>query len=261
MKDDDKLQNMILRLRKQYKKRTDDHGLEIGMRYLITLKNSRNIELSNFLRKMGGYALKNEKVLDVGCGIGGFLAYLQDIGIDAYGIDVEKELISMAFTKKNILVGDAHHLPFRDETFDLIIAFDVIEHLQNQEMAIENMTSKLRRNGRLVILTNNRAFPFDSDTKLFFINYLPKSLADRYLRFRRKRPDVEYDVKTPTFFTFTRLCRKSREYKVQVKGVFTVFGYYVEKFNKLKKIAAVLENASYRWKVLRWMQWFAPNFV
>jgi 2-polyprenyl-3-methyl-5-hydroxy-6-metoxy-1,4-benzoquinol methylase len=233
----------------------------IGVHYCVSGKNSRNAELSKFLNcQIDIKDLKGKRVLDAGCGAGGFLSYLQEIGADAYGTDFDKEQVRFSFAE-NVLVSDVQSLPFKGEVFDLLINFDVIEHVKNQPAVIENMLSKLKINGTLVLLTNNRLLPFDSDTKLFFINYLPKTLADRYLRFVRKRADIEYDVKTPTYFSFSKLCYKKKGYEVKVKGVFTVFGFYSEKFQKLKKLMEIAENMSYRYKSLTWLQIFAPKLA
>lgn len=212
---DEEISKRILKLKEYFRKRGDTpEHFEYGISYFITLKDSRNSELSELLSKyVDLHTSKGRKVLDIGCGTGSFSAFLQEKGIDAYGIDVDTKLVQIAFTK-NILVSDVHTLPFKDETFDAVVAFDVIEHLQNQKTAIQNMLSKTKPGGKIILLTNNRLFPFDTDTKLFFINYLPKSLATTYLRFRRKNPTLEYDNKNPTYFSFAKLCNKRLEHKI-----------------------------------------------
>ena len=255
------IEDRIIQLTKYLAKRGDppDH-FKYAISYSITLKDSRNEELSKLIyRHIDQRELKDKKVLEVGCGMGGFLAYLQENGIEAYGLDVDAELVRIAFTKENIIVGDIQKPPLTDKTFDAVIAIDVIEHIQNQKSAIQNMLATTKAGGKIILLTNNRLFPFDTDVKLFFINYLPKSLATKYLRFRRNNPTLEYENKNPTYFTFAKLCEGENNTKVNVYGIFTIFGYYVEKLKRFKKIASLIETISHRHKLFKWIQFFAPK--
>ena len=250
-------QEKIQKLRELLIQRGDIPGLS----YFIDYRESRNAELFRFLtRNIPMQDLKKKRVLDVGCGTGAFLEHLQDKGLDAIGIDVDKEKLRVGFGR-DTCVCDASHLPFRDSTFDFVISIDAIEHIPNQGTAITNMLSKLKTNGEILVLTNNRLFPFDSDTKLFFVNYMPKYLADRYLRLRKKKSDIEYDIKYPTYATFPRLIKKNKDSKTKVIGIFTIFGLYVEEYKQLKILAAFVENTIRRWKVLGFLQLFAPKLA
>ena len=101
--------------------------------------------------------------------MGGFLEYLQKQGIEAHGFDIDKSFVKLGFAK-NSIVADVCRQPVKDETFNVILALDVIEHIPNQRGSIDEMMATVKSGGKIIILTNNRVFPFDSDTKLFFIN-------------------------------------------------------------------------------------------
>lgn len=71
-------------------------------------------------------------LLDIGCGPGVFLHLLhKQTGIKGIGIEITDIKIRYAQAKLNVnvLKGNAGHLPFKDETFDVVTALELIEHL------------------------------------------------------------------------------------------------------------------------------------
>lgn len=86
--------------------------------------------------------------LDIGCSVGApYAKYFPNrIGVDLVsgaGVDV---------------VADAHMLPFSDETFDIVLCSEVLEHLHTPALAISEMRRVLRRGG-LLLLTTRFIFP------------------------------------------------------------------------------------------------------
>src|SRR3989344_4387966 len=75
---------------------------------------------------------KNAKILEVGCGSGRFLELLEKEGYrNIYGIDSSKEMIRIAEgkSKSKIKIGDAYHLPFKKNSFDVVFSVHVLMHL------------------------------------------------------------------------------------------------------------------------------------
>lgn len=105
------------------------------------------------------------KVLDVGCGEGRVCSIFRRKGVQAYGID----RFGWRFMKEIngvLAVADAGNLPFKEECFDLVIAHQVIEHLENPEQFILEASRVLKRGGILFIVTT--ISPIGS-TKLYHI--------------------------------------------------------------------------------------------
>jgi len=84
--------------------------------------------------------LDNKIVLDLGCGRGiwGYLMRSERMGDNAYliGIDLYKPYLQ--FCKKyqvydNILIADVRFLPFKDKSVDVVLAIEIIEHLEKDE--------------------------------------------------------------------------------------------------------------------------------
>jgi 2-polyprenyl-3-methyl-5-hydroxy-6-metoxy-1,4-benzoquinol methylase len=82
---------------------------------------------------------RNINILEIGCGSGSFILYLQKQGFNNIsGIDLSEEQVNLAHSRglKEIINGDA--LAFinecSDKTYDLVIAMDVIEHIKKEEL-------------------------------------------------------------------------------------------------------------------------------
>ncbi len=83
--------------------------------------------------------------LDVGCGGG----YLKEIGVsEVVGIDITT---SRAVT----VIASAEYLPFRDQSFELLFAGEVIEHLSEPGRALKDWVRVLGKAGRVIISTPN----------------------------------------------------------------------------------------------------------
>ncbi len=98
-----------------------------------------------------------KKALDVGCAYGYSSDVLETMGYETYGVDVSHWSVNKA--KSNcggkFFVCDAQtSFPFRENSFDLVTCFDVLEHLESPIEAMENMLSVCR--GFVVCTTPNK---------------------------------------------------------------------------------------------------------
>jgi SAM-dependent methyltransferase len=92
-------------------------------------------------------------VLDVGCGVGSNLPLLKSMGFKVIGID--SEIYSLFFTKKTsgvpLLNADLLTLPIKSNSVGLIIATDILEHLEKDVMGIKEIYRVLGRMGKVII--------------------------------------------------------------------------------------------------------------
>jgi SAM-dependent methyltransferase len=95
--------------------------------------------------------IQNPKFLDVGCGTGANLEMLEKFGA-AEGVDVSDD--ALAFCRAKGLKahkGLAEKLPFEDESFDVVTALDVVEHLDDDVAGLTEMNRVLKKDGRALI--------------------------------------------------------------------------------------------------------------
>lgn len=95
---------------------------------------------------------KRPRILDVGCGTGANLEMLGQFG-DAEGVDVSADALTFCRARglANVRLGAAEKLPYDDESFDLVTALDVVEHLDDDRAGLCEMRRVLRPNGRALL--------------------------------------------------------------------------------------------------------------
>lgn len=81
-----------------------------------------------------------ESVLDVGCGRGNFVYSLFREGVRAVGVDFA---VKSYYVGPKYLVANARNLPFPDNSFTIVTSFDMMEHLQENE--VEKVIGELWR--------------------------------------------------------------------------------------------------------------------
>lgn len=107
----------------------------------------------------------DSRILEVGCGGGGFLAYLESKGHRPFGVDLLQEAVEAARSlaaNSEILQADAYSLPFEDESFDCLVSQHLIEHLEDLPRALAEWRRVLRPGGNLAICTPNSRYPCPS---------------------------------------------------------------------------------------------------
>lgn len=100
------------------------------------------------------------RMLDIGCSTGGWLLHWRSRGWEPSGIDIDAEDVAAAAAKgidARTCDLNADPLPFPDETFDLVFAGEVIEHLIDTDGFLREVNRCLRPGGHLIVTTPNLA--------------------------------------------------------------------------------------------------------
>jgi ubiquinone/menaquinone biosynthesis C-methylase UbiE len=106
------------------------------------------------------------RVLEVACGRGGFVGELARSGAHVTGCDFSSAALRAASTKlrarecqiaASLIQADAQSLPFADNSFDLVVSCETIEHLPDVMSAIRGMHRVTRPGGKLFLTTPNYA--------------------------------------------------------------------------------------------------------
>ncbi len=133
---------------------------------------------------------KEGKILDIGCGSGDTLATLKDAGWDAYGMDIDASAVAAAKKRglSYVSLGTYKDLAkYRDNFFDVIRLYHVIEHLDDPGLCLRLARKKLKKGGELIIGTPNvgslvarlfgaRWYNMDAPRHLYL--YTPKTLRN-----------------------------------------------------------------------------------
>lgn len=104
-------------------------------------------------------AISNQKILDAGCGTGYLLNFIAPTDALCFGIDISDFAIKTArqrFPKCDFRKSSLTKLPFKSNYFDIIVCFNVIEHVNNQKQALREMKRVLKKGGILIAGTNIR---------------------------------------------------------------------------------------------------------
>ena len=100
------------------------------------------------------------RVLDAGCGVGYGTALLAAAGTrEITGVDVAADAVAAAAEAHPLArftTADIRELPFPDEAFDVVVCFEVIEHIRDQDSVIAELARVLAPGGVLAISSPNR---------------------------------------------------------------------------------------------------------
>ena len=144
----------------------------------------RRAILESFLEEIASELKVNDnqlRVLDVGCGTGANLEMLKSFG-EAEGVDVSDDALEFC-RKKNLKVhkGLAEELPFENESFDVVTALDVVEHLDDDVAGLKEMFRVLKKGGKTLIFVP--AFMWlwgvQDDISNHRIRYTKKQITER----------------------------------------------------------------------------------
>ena len=121
----------------------DTHWWYVGRRRIIqTLVEKIFASLTN----------PKPRILDVGCGTGANLKVLAAYG-QAEGVDISPQAVDFCRERRleSVKLGAAEDLPYENDSFELVTALDVIEHLDDDVAGLREMRRVLRRDGRLLL--------------------------------------------------------------------------------------------------------------
>jgi 2-polyprenyl-3-methyl-5-hydroxy-6-metoxy-1,4-benzoquinol methylase len=194
-------------------------------------KQKRTLEILRLFMQTAGYQgaatpdwLKDMKVLDLGCGMGGLSvalaregALVQPYDYNPAYCDITRlrgKRYGLDFQPVN---GGGEHLPFPNGQFDLIVCMDVLEHVQRPEELLSEVQRCLKPGGLLYITAINRFAFNDPHYHVRFVNWLPRALATPFLKLTGRYKDNSRFTDRQTleemhYFRYNELPRLARRY-------------------------------------------------
>jgi len=163
------------------------------------------------------YGLQGKRVLDLGCGTGELTVRMNLLGFETVGIDVNEKALELAkilavengLPESIFVKSNTKRLPFAENSFDIVIMFSVLEHVDDR-ILINQLMPELRRvcRGVVYVLAPNKLKVSDDHTGLRFVPWMPKRVAEIYIKARGSKyryflsASGSWDV---TYRTFSRI--------------------------------------------------------
>lgn len=133
---------------------------------------------------------RHGRALVDGCGVGMYQFHMAEHFKQIIGLDVDFERLQEAKTRDDRVVNAVGEmLPFPGNSFDLILSHEVLEHVEDDQAAVNEIVRTLKPGGRLVLFCPNRGYPVETHGiywrgKYHFgniplVNYLPRPWRDR----------------------------------------------------------------------------------
>lgn len=134
--------------------------------------------------------LEGQRILDVGCGVGMYTHAFLRFSPEVYGIELELDRAREAQIRARGVaqaVGEA--LPFPADAFDVVFSHEVLEHVNDDRLAAQELVRVARPGGCIVVFVPNRLYPYEThgiywrNTYRFgnipLVNWLPDPLRNR----------------------------------------------------------------------------------
>ena len=141
------------------------------------------------------------RILDIGAGRGRFLKEMAGLGFEIHGVETNSDYIG-----GNVIGTRAEELPFEDASFDFVNCAEVSEHVDDPIKVLKEIFRVLKPGGKCYISFHNRWSVYDYHYHLYFINWMPRVLAEPILKFlgRQKEdgPAGRQKLMTMHYYTY-----------------------------------------------------------
>lgn len=105
--------------------------------------------------------VRGKRVLEIGCGRGGFSGYLAAQGAQLTAADFSDEAVAIARRalssepNVDVMVADIENIPFPDETFDIVVSLETLEHVPSPQRGLRELVRVAKKGGRILTSTPN----------------------------------------------------------------------------------------------------------
>lgn len=120
---------------------------------LDTLLKGFDDRFEKMVCEIRGLVKNGDKILDIGCGEGKIWELFPNM--DVYGIDMSQGNLKKARKFLKPTLGSAEKLPFKDKTFDLVVASEILEHLISPDKTFKEINRVLKPRGNAIITFPN----------------------------------------------------------------------------------------------------------
>jgi ubiquinone/menaquinone biosynthesis C-methylase UbiE len=188
--------------------------------------------------------VKGKTILDVGFGSGGIAAAFSLAGAIVSGIDVEPDLKPIADknveshgAKADLQIYNGTEFPFPDNSFDYVICSAVLEHVSFPEVVLKEIFRVLKPKGRVWLALPNKYWPKETHTLVYFVSYMPRKMADMYLKILKRSPLEDDNLHFYSYFDVLKMVNKTCfKYNLIYKDAGEIKGFKKFVVSLLKKL-------------------------
>jgi ubiquinone/menaquinone biosynthesis C-methylase UbiE/uncharacterized protein YbaR (Trm112 family) len=212
------------------------------------------------------YELAGGRFLDLGCSTGAMLAAASHRCESVTGVDVAfRWLVAGACRLRELGVSatlvcaNAEYLPFPGASFDRVTAVDLLEHVSQPQLAVNEAYRVSKPGAASLFLTNNRYAPLpDPQVRMWGVGLLPRRWQGPYVAFRRS--DLHrYRVAMRSAWEMKRLCRRAGYDSLTVEAAILHAPHLPGK--RLQRLL-VFYNLTRRWPLIRaLLKWVGPKLA
>ena len=173
----------------------------------------------------------NHRILEIGCGIGTIVFELNKQGYDITGTDISTEAIDYGLKKYGdirLQVRAAEDLGYEDESFDVVLSFDLFEHIAEVDKHVSEVFRVLRPGGYYLFQTPNK-----------YCNAVFATLSNKSLKWRRAHPSLH----TPGQLK-RRLSRHG--FEIRFVKMNPINEFTIRKLRQLGRISRILQRINFR---------------
>ncbi len=186
------------------------------------------------------------RVLENGCGVGMYMQHLAPHSGSIVGLEYDMERAREAhFHSPYLINGASEQLPFSNGSFNVILSHEVLEHVRDDRLCVEEMLRVLAPGGVIVLFVPNLGYPFETHGIYWrghyhfgnfpLIHYLPSRWRKRLI------PHVRAYSRSDLERLFDRLA-------ITIKDQKLVFGAYDNIIYRFPTLGRILR------RVLQWME-------
>lgn len=190
-------------------------------------------------------SFQNKTVLDFGCGNGAQTVQFAETGCKILAVDIDTD--DLKALRRHIagekihaiqpLCYDGAHLPLANATIDLVLSFEVLEHVPDEAVALREMQRVLKPAGEIIFSVPNKGWIFETHgarlpllrwNRVPFFSWLPHFIHRRFAKARiyRKRDIVRllqrhgFEILSTRYITAPMDVIKQPQLKKLARGLF-----------------------------------------
>ena len=149
---------------------------------------------------------KKSSLLDIGTGSGYITERFSTKFKTVSSVDIVDERLTKKRYKFSIVKSEK--LPFKNESFDIVVSNHVIEHVADQKKHLSEISRVLRKEGIAYLASPNKYWPLDPHYRVLFIPWMPRIIAKKYLYLIKKK---DWDIHPITYRKIKKLAGKNFE--------------------------------------------------